>query len=214
MKIKKGERIGIIGPTGSGKSTLIDVIMGILKPTSGILKVDDKNIYKNNRKDLLKSWYSNISHVPQTIYLSDKTILENIAFGVNHKNINFEKAEKAAKVANIDKFINKLDLKYYSKIGEDGTKISGGQRQRIGIARALYKGCSILILDEATSALDNETEKKVMSSIEKLSKEITIIIISHRLSTIQSCDRLISIKEGEIIKEGSPKEVLENLKIN
>ena len=210
LKIYKGEKIGIVGPTGSGKSTLIDVIMGMLKPTSGILKVDDKNIYLNQKKDLLNSWYLNISHVPQTIYLTDKTVLENIAFGVKSNNINFGKVEKAAKVASIDKFINKLNLKYYSKIGEDGTQISGGQRQRIGLARALYKDSSILILDEATSALDKETENKVMRSIEKLSEDVTIIIIAHRISSLKYCDRLIYIKDGEIIKEGVPDDILYN----
>ena len=212
--ISKGERIGIIGQTGCGKSTLVDIIMGILEPSSGEVKVDDVNIHSKKDSSILYNWFLNVSHVPQNIYLSDKTILENIAFGVKYKNINIERAKNAAKVAGIDNFINKLDLKYYSMVGEDGIKISGGQRQRIGIARAIYKNSSILILDEATSSLDNKTEANIMDSINKISRDTTIIIIAHRLSTIQDCDRLICIKEGKILEDGIPEEVLRNSKIS
>ncbi len=188
--------IGIIGPTGSGKTTLVDIILGLLEPTGGVLEVDGKNITKNN----LKSWQRNLGYVPQQINLSDTSILQNIAFGVNVDQINFEAVIKAAKIANIHDFIvSDLPDKYQTTIGERGIRLSGGQRQRIGIARALYHNPEVLILDEATSALDNETEQVVMDAIKNIKKDKTIILIAHRLKTIEYCDIVFRMHEGKIV---------------
>ena len=196
IKIPIKSTIGIIGPTGSGKTTLVDIILGLLEPTGGVLEVDGKNITKNN----LKSWQRNLGYVPQQINLSDTSILQNIAFGVNVDQINFEAVKKAAKIANIHDFIvSDLPDKYQTTIGERGIRLSGGQRQRIGIARALYHNPEVLILDEATSALDNETEQVVMDAIKNIKKDKTIILIAHRLKTIEYCDIVFRMHEGKIV---------------
>jgi ATP-binding cassette, subfamily B, bacterial PglK len=202
-KIKKGTAVGIVGGTGSGKTTLVDLILGLLEPTKGEIKVDGENI-KNN----LKSWQRNIGYIPQFIYLSDDTIRHNIAFGVDEKEIDEKKVQKAAKMAQLNEFVDKLDLGLDTEIGERGIRLSGGQRQRIGIARALYHNPEVLIMDEATSSLDNVTEKYVIKSIERLKKERTIIIIAHRLTTVKKCDKLYIVKNKKIIDEGKYEELL------
>jgi len=197
LKINKGDRVGFIGETGSGKSTLLDIVMGLLEPTNGSVKVDG-NILTADR---ILSWQKHIAHVPQTVFLSDATIMENIAFGVNKKDIDYERVKKVAKQAKLHDFINKLPKQYQTSVGERGVKISGGQRQRIGIARALYKKADILIFDEATSALDDETEKEVMKSIYRIDKDITVLIIAHRLSTLSSCSKIVKLSNGSLISE-------------
>jgi len=197
--------VGFVGKTGSGKTTIIDVILGLLVPQSGTLKVDDKLITKNN----LRAWQSIIGYVPQNINLSDDSIAANIAFGVEPKNINQDLVEKAAKIANIHKFIiDELPKKYKNIIGERGIKLSGGQRQRIGIARALYHNPKVLILDEATSALDGQTEKAVMDAVNNLDKKIAIIIIAHRLSTLKNCDNIFYLEKGELKAKGNFDEII------
>jgi len=193
--INKGDCIGFVGKTGSGKSTLIDIIMGLLTPTSGGLYVDGKLISLENKK----SWQKNIAHVPQNIYLSDSTILENIAFGIDPKEINYNQACTAAEKAQLLEFINELPDGFQTIVGECGVKLSGGQRQRIGIARALYKKASVLIFDEATSALDNDTELEVMKAIEKLDDDLTVLIIAHRLTTLKGCNNIIKLDNGAIV---------------
>ena len=207
LEIKKGERIGLIGMTGGGKSTLIDILSGLLKPTYGELIIDGKNLYDNKFPARVNSWRASISHVPQSIYLSDCSIAENIALGIPKNLINFEKVKKCAEKAHIAEFIRNTPYGYNTFIGERGVKISGGQRQRIGIARALYRESEILIFDEATSALDDETERSIISSISNLSRKLTIIMIAHRLTTLHNCDKIIKIKQGLIIDEGSPKDI-------
>tara|TARA_Y100001968_G_C19411354_1_gene746475 strand:- start:420 stop:2114 length:1695 start_codon:yes stop_codon:yes gene_type:complete len=210
LEIKKGERIGLIGKTGCGKSTLIDLLMGLLEPTDGKILIDNKELCcTNNSLDLLR-WRRLISHVPQSIYLSDKTIAENIAFGVEQDCIDFERVELAANLARISEFIEQSKDGYASYVGERGVSLSGGQKQRIGIARALYKEAEILVFDEATSALDNSTEKEMMNSIYKLGSNLTIIMIAHRLSTISKCDRVLLLENGKIKKHGPPIDVLGN----
>ena len=189
LRFKKGEIIGFVGITGSGKSTFLDILMGLLTPTSGQLLVDGVAITVENRR----AWQEYLSHVPQNIYLADSTILENIAFGVELEKISELKVSQVAQWANISEVIDNLQNKYKSLVGEQGSKLSGGQRQRIGIARALYKGSDVLVLDEATSALDNQTEHEIMRQISELKESKTIFIIAHRLTTLKQCDSIFRV---------------------
>ena len=197
LKFKKGERIGFIGVTGSGKSTLLDILMGLLQPTRGELLIDDVAITQENRRE----WQMHISHVPQSIYLADTSIKENIAFGVGLDQINEHQVVEAAQHAQISNVIDSLKNKYEAFIGEQGVQLSGGQRQRIGIARALYKNSSTIILDEATSALDNQTEKKIMEQISQLKESQTIFIIAHRISTLKQCDSIFRLNPDFTIEK-------------
>ena len=194
--IEKGKLTGFIGETGCGKSTLLDIIMGLLTLNDGKLLVDSQHITKEN----IRAWQANIAHVPQNIYLSDSTIIKNIAFGIPEDEINIELVEKSAKVACISEHIESLPNKYHSTVGGSGVSLSGGQLQRIGIARALYKEADLLILDEATSALDKETQERVMSSIINSNNELTLLIIAHRLSTLKQCDTIIHLNKSGIVK--------------
>jgi len=207
LNIKAKSIIGFVGTTGSGKTTLVDIILGLLKPQTGTLMVDKKIITSKN----LKLWQNSIGYVPQQIFLSDNTIEANIAFGQNVERVNYHLIKKVSKIANIDNFISQeLPLKYKTIIGERGVKLSGGQRQRIGIARALYHKPKILILDEATSSLDNYTEKKVMDALINSYKNITIIIIAHRLETLKKCDQIYQVKKGELFKLGKYRQFIKN----
>jgi len=196
LTLKKGTHIGFMGVTGSGKSTLLDIIIGLLSPTDGKLVVDQQPLNDQNRK----AWQARIAHVPQNIYLSDSTIEENIAFGVAKGKIDQQRVRKAAQQAQISELIEKLNGGYQTFVGERGVRLSGGQRQRIGIARALYKQANVLIFDEATSALDNKTEHEVMEAIRGLGKEITVLIIAHRLTTLKECDQIIEISKGNVVE--------------
>lgn len=206
VEIQHGQRIGLIGATGSGKSTMIDVIMGLLPPTEGDLMVDGRRINNESETNLMESWRANIAHVPQTIYLADTSIAENIAFGVPKEKIDIAKVQLAAKQAQISSFIESNDQGYNSHVGERGIRLSGGQRQRIGIARALYKQADVLVFDEATSALDTNTEKSVMTAINSLSSKLTIILIAHRLSTVAGCDKIIELSKGNVQRTIYPSE--------
>jgi ATP-binding cassette subfamily B protein len=189
--IKKGSHVGFIGTTGSGKSTLLDIVMGLLQPTDGLLIVDGQAITLKN----CRSWQSHIAHVPQSIFLADATIAENIAFGIPVNQVDYQRVIKAAKQAEISDAIEALPKRYETLVGERGIRLSGGQRQRIGIARALYKAADVIIFDEATSALDNETEKSVMNTIAHLSRDLTVLIIAHRLSTLKNCSQIFEVGE-------------------
>jgi len=206
LRFKKGSRIGFAGETGSGKSTLLDILMGLLSPTEGELLVDDVAINRHNRHN----WWRNIAHVPQSIYLSDNTIKENIAFGIDDDDIKFSNVKDAAKLAQIDNLIKEWTKGYQTSIGERGVRLSGGQRQRIGIARALYKNINVLVFDEATSSLDNKTENAVMESIENLDKNLTVFIIAHRLTTLKNCDIIHVLEKGNIVQSLTYKELIEN----
>jgi len=203
MNIKKGSFIGVIGETGSGKSTLINLLIGLLKPVEGEVEVDELNINKN-----LTEWYKKIGYVPQSVYLTDDTIRKNIAFGLLEENIDNTLIKKAVDKANLNKFLNSLPKGLETIVGEKGIRLSGGQQQRIGIARALYRDPEILILDEATSSLDQSTEREIMESINFLKGKKTLIIITHRLSTVKKCDKIFMIDKGKIVKQGSPAEML------
>ena len=196
INIPAKSTVGLVGTTGSGKTTAVDIILGLLEPQKGTLEIDGQIITKENSR----AWQRSIGYVPQHIYLADDTVAANIAFGVEPKNIDQEDIEKAAKIANLHEFVvNELPDKYHTIIGERGVRLSGGQRQRIGIARALYYKPKVLILDEATSALDNQTEKVVMDAVNNISKDITIILIAHRLNTVKNCDIIFKLEKGEII---------------
>jgi len=197
-------KTAIIGTTGSGKTTIVDIILGLIEPNKGFLTCDGKNIDKQNKR----FWQKNIGYVPQQIYLSDDSVAANIAFGVEKKNINQKSLEKAAKLANIHEFIIKeLENQYDTNLGERGIRLSGGQRQRIGIARALYNNPKIIIFDEATSALDNITEKVVMESIYNLESDITVILITHRISIAKEFDKILLLDEGSLKVQGTFEEL-------
>lgn len=206
LTIEANTTVAFVGPTGCGKTTTVDIIMGLLEGDSGVMTVDGKEIESNNKG----CWQKNIGYVPQSIFLLDSTIKANIAFGVPEKDIDMDMVKTAAKIANLDHFIeHELENGYNQMVGERGVKLSGGQRQRIGIARALYTNPSVLILDEATSALDNITEKAIMEAIEKLNHQKTIIMIAHRLTTVESCDNIFLMEKGKITDRGTYGELME-----
>tara|TARA_B110000027_G_C16117213_1_gene300770 strand:- start:2583 stop:3827 length:1245 start_codon:yes stop_codon:yes gene_type:complete len=204
LEIKKGSSVGIVGKSGSGKSTLIDIILGLLEPSKGQIIVDNFNI-KNN----IVSWQKHLGYVNQSIYLIDDDIRNNIAFGIENEQIDNKSLLDAINYAQLEEFISSLPDGVYTKVGERGVRLSGGQRQRIGIARALYRNPEILVLDEATSSLDNATEAAIMESLNIFKGTKTLIIVAHRLSTVENCDRIYSLKEGAIEFEGTPREILD-----
>lgn len=206
LSIRKGARVGFIGGTGSGKSTTLDLIMGLLKPNEGHLLVDGKSIDSKRTRE----WQLNIAHVPQSIYLTDASLAENIAFGISKDLIDLDRVKLVSRQAQIAEFIENSPAGYDTFVGERGVRLSGGQRQRIGIARALYKQASVLVLDEATSSLDSETEKSVMESIQALNGELTILIIAHRVTTLKKCDFIVELRKGKIINQCTYQELQEN----
>ena len=196
LTIYKGEKIGIIGKTGSGKSTLVDLIMGLVEPTKGYLYIDQVNLFKDSSGNLIKSWQESLMHVPQNVFLTDASISENIALGVNQKYIDQERVFQVAKQAHLMDLIEKSKDGFDTFVGERGIRLSGGQKQRIAIARALYKGSKTILLDEATSALDNKTEELIVKNLNHLGSDVTIIIIAHRLNTLRFCDKVFELKNG------------------
>lgn len=205
FSIPKGARVGFVGTTGSGKSTTIDLLMGLLAPDSGKLFVDNIDLNEAN----IRSWQRAIAHVPQTIFLADTTLAENIAFGVPPALIDMDKVRHAARQAQIAEFIESRPGGYNSHVGERGVRLSGGQRQRIGIARALYKQAAVLVFDEATSALDSATEKGVMDAIDGLDREITTVMIAHRVTTLKRCDFILQLEGGRVLTKGTYSQILE-----
>ena len=193
LDIQIGETIGIVGESGSGKSTLVDLLNGLLKPTKGTIKVDDRNI-----EEFITSWQLSIGYVGQEIFLIDDTIKANIAFGIEEEKIDHYKINQVLKASQLSKFISELENGVETRVGDRGIQLSGGQRQRIGIARALYHNPSVLIFDEATASLDDQTEKQVMKSIYNLKQNKTMIIIAHRISTLNQCDKIYEIQHGQI----------------
>ena len=206
LRIHKGERIGFIGSTGCGKSTLLDIVMSLLQPIDGRLIIDNLPLGLKHQR----AWQSHIAHVPQTIFLADATIAENIAFGVPKDEIDLDRVRDSAQKAQISVTIKSWDNQYDTKVGERGIRLSGGQRQRIGIARAFYKQADVIILDEATSALDCNTEQGVMQAIDSMGKDITVLIVAHRLSTLKSCDLVVELSEGQIVRSGTYHEIVED----
>jgi ATP-binding cassette, subfamily B, bacterial PglK len=204
LTIAKGSRVGFIGTTGSGKSTLLDLLMCLLPPTEGTFKVDGQAINSTN----LRAWQAHIAHVPQAIFLADSSIAENIAFGLPKNEIDHARVRLAAEQAQISDAIESWPQQYNTFVGERGVRLSGGQRQRIGIARALYKQADVIVFDEATSALDNDTEEAVMQAIESLSKDLTILIIAHRLTTLKNCPQIVELGDCAIKSIGSYQDLI------
>ena len=204
LSIKKGSRVGFIGTTGSGKSTLLDILMGLLQSPHGELAIDGIKITEENHR----RWQAHIAHVPQAIFLADASIAENIAFGIPLTEIDNNRVREVAMKAQVAKAIESWPEQYDTVVGERGVKLSGGQRQRIGIARALYKRADVIVFDEATSALDNDTERAVMEAIESLGDELTLIIVAHRLTTLENCTEVIELEDGRIKRSGSYENIM------
>ncbi len=202
--IRKGQRVGIIGSSGGGKSTLIDILMGLLQPSSGSILIDGVPLSYAS----LKSWQKHIAHVPQSIYLLDGSVEQNIAFSERSTTVNLALMEESARKSCLDEFVVGLPDKYQTRVGERGALFSGGQRQRIGVARAIYKNKKVFVLDEATSALDVDTEEKVMNSLLNTSHEATFFIVAHRLSTLRCCDLVLELSNGMLTRIGSYDEVI------
>jgi ATP-binding cassette subfamily B protein len=203
--IPKGCRIGFIGTTGSGKSTILDIIMGLLLPSSGSICIDGVSLNQSNQR----SWQAHIAHVPQAIFLADVSVAENIALGVPVQEIDMDRVRLAAEFSKISETIESWAEKYDTLVGERGVRLSGGQRQRLGIARAFYKRASILILDEATSALDERTEQSVMQALDGLAPDTTIFMVAHRLTTLRNCELIAEITEGRISRIGTYSDIIE-----
>jgi ATP-binding cassette subfamily B protein len=206
LLIPRGARVGFVGGTGSGKSTTMDLLMGLLAPSEGEVRVDGESLHGARGR----AWQRSIAHVPQSIYLADASVAENIAFGLPRSAIDMERVRAAARRAQIAEFIESKPEGYDAFVGERGVRLSGGQRQRIGIARALYKRANVLVLDEATSALDNVTERSVMEAIESLDRELTVLVIAHRLSTVRRCDRIVQLEHGCVTAQGTYEQLLES----
>lgn len=205
LDVLAGEKIGIVGSTGAGKTTFADIILGLLRPQSGQLLVDGILVTDEN----LRSWQQSVGYVPQSIFLTDASISQNIALGVPIEEIDMARVRRSAEIAQLDGFIcQELPEGYETRVGERGVRLSGGQRQRIGIARALYHRADLIVFDEATSALDNLTERDVMSAINTLPGEKTIVIIAHRLSTVKVCDRIVVLDKGQIVGLGTWHELM------
>jgi ABC-type multidrug transport system fused ATPase/permease subunit len=195
LRISRGSRIAVLGPTGVGKSSLLDLLMGLLRPTEGSIAIDGLGLSGPN----VARWQAKIAHVPQSIFLADSSVARNIAFSTSEPKIDFEKVQWAAKLAQADQFITSLPDGYLTSVGERGVRLSGGQRQRIGIARALYKEAPVLIFDEATSALDRETEAALLSGLDSLGPDLTLIMVAHRLPSIARWDSVLRLDSGRII---------------
>ena len=206
LTIKANSLVGFVGTSGSGKSTLIDVIIGLIKPQKGEVTINGTSLNKQN----LRAWQNKIGFVPQSIFLTEGTIAENVAFGIPYDLINYEQVEKALKIANLKELVSKLEKGVHSTVGERGVQLSGGQRQRIGIARMLYYEAEVFVFDEATSALDGITEKTIMDAIYNFTGKKTLIIIAHRLKTVQKCDEIFMMENGRIIDSGTYQYLLQN----
>jgi ABC-type multidrug transport system fused ATPase/permease subunit len=196
MEIPVGKSVGIVGSSGAGKTTIVDVLLGLLKPEDGRILADGVDVNTN-----YTGWLRNIGYIPQTIFMTDSTIRKNVAFGVPDDEIDDNKVWQALKEAALDEFVKELPEGLDTEIGERGIRLSGGQRQRIGIARALFEDPEVLVLDEATSALDNDTEAAIMDSINRLHGKKTLVIIAHRLQTIEKCDMIYRIGDGKAVRD-------------
>ena len=206
LKINKYETIGLVGQTGSGKTTLVDILLGLLKPSEGKIRLDDKILSKEN----IASFQKLVGYVPQFIYLIDDTIAANIAFGNDNLQIDEKKLDEVIHMSNLNEFVKDLPNGLETLVGENGVRLSGGQRQRIGIARALYNDPELLVMDEATSSLDGNTEESVMAAINNLQSRVTIVLIAHRLETLKKCDKIFLLENGTLKNTGSYSSLMES----
>jgi ABC-type multidrug transport system fused ATPase/permease subunit len=206
LSVSKGTAVGFVGTTGAGKSTLVDVILGLLTPNAGTVEVDGVDIETD-----LRGWQDQIGYVPQSIFLTDDTLRRNVAFGLPDDRIDDAAVQRAIHAAQLEQFVKDLPLGLDTIVGERGVRLSGGQRQRIGIARALYHDPPVLVLDEATSSLDTATERGVMRSVRALHGDKTVLIVAHRLSTVEHCDRLYRLEHGRLTEETTSATMLENV---
>ncbi|MFM2242486.1 MAG: hypothetical protein RLZ97_1341 [Verrucomicrobiota bacterium] len=206
LTISKGETVGLIGASGAGKSSLVDLVLGLLRSDEGEIKVGNHSISDN-----LRAWQNQIGYVPQTIFLTDDTLRRNIAFGIPDGSIDDDAVQRSLKSAQLDEFVRSLPEALETIVGERGIRLSGGQRQRIGIARALYHDPEVIVLDEATSALDGSTESEVIDAIDALKGSKTVIIVAHRLSTLENCDRIFRLEDGRLMETGTPAQILRKI---
>lgn len=205
LDLKEGESIGIIGPSGSGKTTLLDTLLGLFTPQNGKIHFNGIDIQKN-----LKEWHSQVAYIPQQVFLIDGTLQDNIVFGDSEHQIDYKRLNESLRLARLSEFVDTLPSGINTILGERGIRFSGGQRQRVALARAFYHERNVIVMDEATSALDNETEREIVNEIERLKNKKTMIVIAHRLTTLQHCDRVYELKKGKIVKVGSYNEVITN----
>lgn len=203
IRIPRGASVGFVGPSGSGKTTIVDVILGLLEPTNGKVLVDDVDVHTR-----LAAWQRKIGYIPQSIFLTDDTIRNNVAFGMDDDEISDEMVWEAIDAAQLRELVESLPKGLDTRVGERGVRLSGGQRQRIGIARALYHKPEVLVMDEATSALDNQTERYIVDALEAIRGRHTMILIAHRLTTVQNCDALYMLDRGRLVAEGTYDELL------
>jgi ABC-type multidrug transport system fused ATPase/permease subunit len=203
LEIRAGESIGLIGPSGSGKTTLVDVLLGLLEPQSGCILFNGKPLLES-----LGEWRSQVAYLPQQVFLIDNSLRCNVALGEAESEIEESRLQEALRQARLSELVEQLPRGVNTILGERGVRLSGGQRQRVALARAFYHGRSVLVMDEATSALDNETEKEIVEEIKRLKGQKTMIVIAHRLTTVQHCDRIYRLEQGRIVQEGTPEQVL------
>ena len=203
LEIKAGESIGLVGPSGSGKTTLVDVLLGLLEPQFGKMEFNGRPLLEN-----LEEWRSQVAYLPQQVFLIDNSLRCNVALGEEESEIDDARLREALRQARLTELVEQLPQGVNTILGERGVRLSGGQRQRVALARAFYHGRSVLVMDEATSALDNETEKEIVTEIQRLKGQKTMIVIAHRLTTVQHCDRIYRLEQGRIVEEGTPEQVL------
>lgn len=203
LRILKGESIGIIGPSGSGKTTLLNLLLGLLKPNYGEIWLNEKPLNYS-----LDEWYSMVAYLPQEVFLLDDSLRRNVALGVDDKDINEGNLNQALRKARLSDLVDKLSAGSETILGDKGVRLSGGQRQRVALARAFYHKRDVLVMDESTSALDNKMEQEIVKEIEQLKGNKTLIVVAHRLSTVQNCDRIYRLENGQIVDSGKPEEIL------
>ena len=205
LEINSGEAIGLIGPSGSGKTTLVDMLLGMLEPQKGVIKYNDENIITT-----IKKWRSQVAYLPQQVFLIDDELRNNVALGVDEESIDERQILEALRQANLSELVQELPNGVNTQLGERGIRLSGGQRQRVALARAFYHNRNVLVMDEATSALDNDTEQEIVKEIQQLKGKKTMIVIAHRLTTLQHCDRIYELKKGKVVNVKSYRELIRN----
>ena len=209
LTIQQNQSIGLVGRTGSGKTTLADILLGLYPPTSGEIAVDGVALTLANER----AWRNRVGYVPQHVFLTNASVTQNIALGIPPEQVDYAAVERAAQMAQAEEFIEQLPQRYDTIVGERGVKLSGGQRQRLGIARALYHNPDVLVFDEATSALDGMTEDAVMQAVQSLSADRTMILIAHRLRTVQACDRIVMLEAGQVVADGSYDQLMQDSEV-